>query len=88
MPRRSSSSRRNGAAGRRSLPSRSGRGISLLHAFGETYIAQVAEVSVSNEGDVRVQIDCGTMVNPDYYSLVEAYLPIGSNCNGLSVTQL
>lgn len=54
----------------RPLPPRSGRGISLLHAFGETYIAQVAEVSISNEGDVRVQrvvcaIDCGTIVNPD-----------------------
>jgi isoquinoline 1-oxidoreductase beta subunit len=41
-----------------------------LHAFGETYIAEVAEVSVSNEGDVRVQrvvcaIDCGAIVNPD-----------------------
>jgi isoquinoline 1-oxidoreductase subunit beta len=52
------------------LPPRSGRGISLLRAFGDTYIAQVAEVSVSNEGDVRVQrvvcaIDCGTIVNPD-----------------------
>jgi isoquinoline 1-oxidoreductase beta subunit len=54
----------------RTLPPRSGRGISLLHAFGETYIAQVAEVSVSTEGDVRVSrvvcaIDCGTIVNPD-----------------------
>jgi isoquinoline 1-oxidoreductase subunit beta len=54
----------------RPLPPRSGRGISLLHAFGETYIAQVAEVSVSKEGDVRVgrvvcAIDCGTIVNPD-----------------------
>jgi isoquinoline 1-oxidoreductase subunit beta len=52
------------------LPPRSGRGIALLHAFGETYIAQVAEVSVSNEGDVRVQrvvcaVDCGIIVNPD-----------------------
>jgi isoquinoline 1-oxidoreductase beta subunit len=41
-----------------------------LHAFGETYIAEVAEVSVSKEGDVRVQrvvcaVDCGTIVNPD-----------------------
>jgi isoquinoline 1-oxidoreductase subunit beta len=41
-----------------------------LHAFGETYIAQVAEVSVSQRGEVRVQrvdcaIDCGTIVNPD-----------------------
>jgi isoquinoline 1-oxidoreductase subunit beta len=54
----------------RPLPPRSGRGISLLHAFGETYIAEVAEVSVSNEGEVRVErvvcaIDCGTIVNPD-----------------------
>ncbi|HKA59133.1 MAG TPA: molybdopterin cofactor-binding domain-containing protein, partial [Gemmatimonadales bacterium] len=54
----------------RPLPPRSGQGISLLHAFGETYIAQVAEVSVTNEGDVRVQrvvcaIDCGSIVNPD-----------------------
>ena len=41
-----------------------------MHALGETYIAQVAEVSVSKEGDVRVQrvvcaVDCGTIVNPD-----------------------
>ena len=54
----------------RPLPPRSGRGISLLHAFGETYIAQVAEVTVSEAGDVRVQrvvcaVDCGTIVNPD-----------------------
>jgi isoquinoline 1-oxidoreductase subunit beta len=54
----------------RPLPPRSGRGISLLHAFGETYIAEVAEVSVSNDGEVRVQrvvcaVDCGMIVNPD-----------------------
>ena len=41
-----------------------------MYALGETYIAQVAEVSVSKEGDVRVQrvvcaVDCGTIVNPD-----------------------
>ena len=52
------------------LPPRTGRGIALLHAFGETYIAEVAEVSVSIEGEVRVQrvvcaVDCGTIVNPD-----------------------
>src|SRR5204862_5178757 len=46
-----------------------GRGISLLHAFG-SYIAQVAEVVVSKQGDVRVQrvvcaVDCGTTVNPE-----------------------
>src|SRR5262249_45220623 len=54
----------------RPLPPRSGRGISLLHAFGETYIAQVAEVSVSREGGVQVErvvcaVDCGMIVNPD-----------------------
>jgi isoquinoline 1-oxidoreductase subunit beta len=52
------------------LPPRSGRGIALLRAFGETFIAEVAEVSVSTEGEVRVQrvvcaVDCGTIVNPD-----------------------
>ncbi|HEX4600884.1 MAG TPA: xanthine dehydrogenase family protein molybdopterin-binding subunit [Gemmatimonadales bacterium] len=46
-----------------------GRGIALLHAFG-SYIAQVAQVSVSNAGAVRVErvvcaVDCGTIVNPD-----------------------
>jgi isoquinoline 1-oxidoreductase beta subunit len=54
----------------RPLPRGSGRGISVLHAFGETYISQVAEVSVSQEGEVRVQrvvcaVDCGMTVNPD-----------------------
>lgn len=51
------------------LPPGSGRGVSLLCAFG-SYIAQVAEVSVSNAGGVRVRrvvcaVDCGTIVNPD-----------------------
>ncbi len=51
------------------LPGRSGRGVSLQHAFA-TYMAQVAEVEVSKEGAVRVRrvvcaIDCGTVVNPD-----------------------
>jgi isoquinoline 1-oxidoreductase beta subunit len=54
------------------LPSgrgRAGRGIALLHAFG-SYIAAVAEVVVSPQGEVRVQrvvcaVDCGTVVNPD-----------------------
>ncbi len=48
---------------------RGGRGIALLHAFG-SYIAQVADVVVSTQGDVRVRrvvcaVDCGTVVNPD-----------------------
>jgi len=53
----------------RPLPPGSGRGISLLHAFG-SYIAQVAEVVVSKQGEVRVPrvvcaVDCGVIVNPD-----------------------
>ena len=51
------------------LHPRSARGVALLHAFG-SYIAQVAEVAVSPQGDVRVTrvvcaVDCGTIVNPD-----------------------
>ncbi len=47
----------------------SGRGIALLHAFG-SYLAQVADVAVSKQGDARVSrvvcaVDCGTIVNPD-----------------------
>jgi isoquinoline 1-oxidoreductase subunit beta len=51
------------------LPAGSGRGISVQHVFG-SYVAQVAEVAVSKEGEVRVQrvvcaVDCGIIVNPD-----------------------
>src|SRR5262245_57596208 len=51
------------------LPPGSGRGVSLQSVFG-SYLAQVAEVEVSKEGDVRVRrvicaADCGTVVNPD-----------------------
>src|SRR6202011_2218471 len=51
------------------LPKGSGRGVSLQFVFG-TYLAQVAEVEVSKEGEVRVRrvvcaVDCGTAVNPD-----------------------
>jgi len=51
------------------LPARAGRGVSLQNVFG-TYMAQVAEVEVSNDGTVRVRrvvcaVDCGTVVNPD-----------------------
>ena len=50
------------------LPAGRGRGVSLQFAFG-SYVAQVAEVEVSN-GAVRVHrvtcaIDCGQVVNPD-----------------------
>jgi isoquinoline 1-oxidoreductase beta subunit len=51
------------------LPKGSGRGVSVEFVFG-CYMAQVAEVSVSKAGAVRVQrvvcaVDCGTVVNPD-----------------------
>jgi isoquinoline 1-oxidoreductase beta subunit len=51
------------------LPAGSGRGISVQYAFG-SYVAQVADVAVSKEGEVRVQrvvcaVDCGIIVNPD-----------------------
>jgi isoquinoline 1-oxidoreductase subunit beta len=57
---------------------RVGRGIALLHAFG-SYIAQVAEIVVSPQGEVRVQrvvcaVDCGTIVNPD---IVKAQMESG-----------
>lgn len=45
------------------------RGIALWQ-FGETYLAEVAEVSVSADGAVRVHrvvsaVDCGIVINPD-----------------------
>ncbi len=51
------------------LPQGRGRGVSVQHAFG-SYLAQVAEVAVSKEGEVRVDrvvcaVDCGMTVNPD-----------------------
>jgi len=51
------------------LPKGYGRGVSVQHAFG-SYLAQVAEVAISKEGDVRVRrvvcaVDCGMIVNPD-----------------------
>jgi isoquinoline 1-oxidoreductase beta subunit len=51
------------------LPQGSGRGVSLQFAFG-TYMAQVAEVEVAQDSEVRVRrvvcaVDCGIVVNPD-----------------------
>ena len=53
----------------RPLPERTGLGVAVIAAFG-SYIAQVAQVHVSPEGDVTVQrvvcaVDCGRMINPD-----------------------
>jgi isoquinoline 1-oxidoreductase beta subunit len=51
------------------LPARSGRGIALMRAWG-TYLAQVVDVVVSDDGEVAVKrvvcaVDCGQVVNPD-----------------------
>jgi isoquinoline 1-oxidoreductase beta subunit len=51
------------------LPARSGRGIALMRAWG-TFLAQVVEVSVNDDGEVAVKrvvcaVDCGQVVNPD-----------------------
>ena len=60
------------------LPSGRGRGIAVYKSF-ESFAAQVAEVSVSPAGDVRVDrvvcaIDCGMHVNP---STIEAQMQGG-----------
>jgi isoquinoline 1-oxidoreductase beta subunit len=57
------------AAWKKPLPAGVGRGISVVFGFG-TYVAQVAEVSVANDGAVKVHrvvcaVDCGQTVNPD-----------------------
>jgi isoquinoline 1-oxidoreductase beta subunit len=51
------------------LPPRSGRGIALMRSWG-TYLAQVVDVAVSDDGEVTVKrvvcaVDCGQVVNPD-----------------------
>ena len=52
------------------LPAGRGRGVSLLFNSWNTYMAQVAEVTVSRAGEISVTrvvcaCDCGLMVNPD-----------------------
>lgn len=51
------------------LPKGRGRGVACHHSFG-SYVAEVAEVTVSDDGKVKVDrvvcaIDCGQVVNPD-----------------------
>jgi isoquinoline 1-oxidoreductase subunit beta len=51
------------------LPAGRARGIAVYKSF-ESYVAQVAEVSVASDGTVRVHrvvcaVDCGPVVNPD-----------------------
>jgi isoquinoline 1-oxidoreductase beta subunit len=63
------------------LPAGWGRGVSFLFSGWNTYVAQVAEVEVSKEGEVRVHrlvcaVDCGTVINPD---IVKAQIEGGAN---------
>jgi isoquinoline 1-oxidoreductase beta subunit len=51
------------------MPKGKGRGIAVAEAFN-TYVAQVAEVTVDDAGRVKVDrvvcaVDCGTPINPD-----------------------
>jgi isoquinoline 1-oxidoreductase subunit beta len=51
------------------LPKGRGRGIAVAEAFN-TYVAQVAEVTVGGDGKVKVDrvvcaVDCGVAINPD-----------------------
>lgn len=60
------------------LPPRHGRGVAIVESFG-SICAQVAEVSVSDEGEVRVHrvtaaVDCASFVNP---SIIEAQMQGG-----------
>jgi CO/xanthine dehydrogenase Mo-binding subunit len=62
----------------RPAPAGRHRGIAVHESFG-SWVAEVAEISVSEDGDVRVHrvtcaIDCGTVINPD---LVEAQMEGG-----------
>lgn len=52
------------------LPPGSGRGVSLLYSAWGSYLAQVAEVTVASNGEVKVNrvvcaVDCGRVINPD-----------------------
>jgi isoquinoline 1-oxidoreductase beta subunit len=52
------------------LPRGQARGVALMYSGWDTYLAQVAQVEVTGEGEIRVRrivcaVDCGTIVNPD-----------------------
>lgn len=52
------------------LPARQGRGMAYFATFGVTHVAHIAEVSVDENGHVRVNrvvcaVDCGRVINPD-----------------------
>ena len=47
-----------------------GRGVAVQYSDWDSYLAAIAEVSVSDAGEVRVHrvvcaVDCGTIINPD-----------------------
>jgi isoquinoline 1-oxidoreductase beta subunit len=57
------------AGWKQSLPQGSGLGVAVQNVFG-TYMAQVAEVAVSKDGEVAVKritcaVDCGIRINPN-----------------------
>ena len=61
------------------LPAGQGRGIAYNATWNVTHVAQVAEVSVDQDGHVRVlrvvcAVDCGVVINPD---MVEAQMEGG-----------
>jgi CO/xanthine dehydrogenase Mo-binding subunit len=52
------------------LPRGQGRGVALMYSGWDTYVAQVADVEVGGDGEIRVRrvvcaVDCGTVINPD-----------------------
>ncbi len=52
------------------LPDGWGRGIAVYSTFGVTHVADVVELSVAEDGTVRVHrvvcaVDCGRIINPD-----------------------
>ena len=66
------------------LPAGAGRGIAIYECYG-TIIGQVAEVTVSQKGEVRVDrvvagVDCGHVVNP---GIVEAQIQSGGDLRPL-----
>ena len=77
LPRRARQDRREERLGQTARPGR-GRGIAI-HECYDTIIGQVAEVTVSKKGEVRVDrvvaaVDCGHVVNP---GIVEAQIQSG-----------
>jgi CO/xanthine dehydrogenase Mo-binding subunit len=52
------------------LPAGHGRGVSFIYSGWNTYLAQVAEVEVTSNGEIRPRrivcaVDCGSIINPD-----------------------